>query len=153
MSPEERCAAHWTAWEGTETEGRLSGLPTLFLGVVGEGADVVVAEAARYEHVYVNPIAVETGGWPLVRRIADLVPITTLALTPALYERAPDDLFARCHVVLVLDLPRRMKPTDEVRLDLGPYHVMTAPAWAFLETVPAQYDADRGVVARRGVRR
>jgi hypothetical protein len=153
MSDSPAIAPH-AAWTGVEVEGRLTGTPTLFVGrldgVAHCRAIEALVESHAIGHVYLNPQSFEHIGWGLARALVRSVPIVTLALDRALYNALPDDLFKACHIVLIVPVDRRPKPTDEIRLDLGPYHVMTGPAWAFLETEPERYADDRAVIERPG---
>jgi hypothetical protein len=134
-------------WTGIECEGRLEGIPTLF---VRDEACLTDEQWDARPHVYFNPPTTPTRerirvqyllaeeGLERGKLVSVVVPLDALA-------GLPNRLLREAH--LVIDLPpasslHLVKPTDELRfgLDTSP---RLAPLRVFAETPSDGYDGDQ----------
>ena len=135
--------ADWAVWEGVEVEGRLYGVPTLFVGNEAQPEQVKRWMLSTYSHVYINPGFWLAHGWEMIRHLLDTHVVTVCVSLEHLVD-VPDDVMQRAHIMATVTLPdTRVKNTDTLRLELGEFRVACTPFHAFAETTPLHYDGDR----------
>lgn len=136
----------WKMWRGVEVEGRLAGVPTLFMDAGVYLPDALLEE--RVHHYYLTAGCVEESGWEAVIILCRQVeqPVT-LEVTPRQLGDMPAYLSERCHIMLSLDVPQmsRLKDTDTVKLVMGAYDVFCITPEQMVHTVPSDYLGDERI--------
>lgn len=109
--------------EGLEVEGRLSGVPSLFVQPAAPVERLIPILGGRPDlaHVYFCPRADVAEQVRLARSALRIRSLVTVAVGPTDFGALPSDIRESCHIQLILDVPaaRYLKQGDEVRLDVG----------------------------------
>ena len=134
-----------TLFVGIEAEGRLRGVPTLYVSDV-EPIEPDDVRSVNARHVWFNPEHIAACGYDSARTFLSAGWIVTLNLTPDQFEYAPKGVLSGCHIVLAIPVPgvpiHRLGPDDEIRLDIGHLHSFTIRAGTLVEARREDYDAD-----------
>ena len=137
--------SNWLVWYGTEVEGRLHGVPTLFVRNLPDGMRDVLR---NWSHVWLCREYVEQHGYDLAENLSAAGVLVSIELTLEMLAAVPDSVRARCHMVVALAAPNvgLLKATDTVRLDAAPYDIYTATVGTLQHTVPTDYNNDTRIV-------
>lgn len=137
--------SNWSVWYGTEVEGRLRGVPTLFVRDLPEGMKDV---PRNWSHVWLCREYIERHGFDLAETLSAVDIMVSIELTLEMLPSVPDAVRERCHLVVALPAPGvgLLKATDTVRLDAAPYDIYTATVGALQHTVPGDYGDDNRIV-------
>jgi hypothetical protein len=140
--------SQWHISTGPEVEGRLDGVPTLFINDPATRTEAVNAIAGdpAYRHVYIAPGHLQREGDWTARYALGAGRLVTLALPVAMVPDLRDDLRRRCHLQVLLDSPfplSRLKPGDELRWLDAPLSTVSFMVGQGLRSHPSQYLADR----------
>lgn len=144
----------WAIWEGPEIEGRLFGVPTLFIRHECNHPDQFgwLLEESPHVHIYFLMEFIQEYGYEAIVRALKAGKLVTIGLNQEMLQTAPEPILLNlsCHVQLIIEAPAlmRLKSTDSIRFDAGPYHVYAAPLHTFLETRPDAYAIDTPVAFR-----
>jgi len=130
-------------WYGAEVEGRLQGLPTLFI----RNCRVVenLPEDWNYCHIYLTQefvsLATEAQ-WDAVRRNSKH--FLTIEVLPSNTSNVPLDLFNSSHILLRLSVAEvaRLKDTDTIVIDKAPYDCYSVTKCNMSRTKPQDYAGD-----------
>lgn len=129
-------------WRGKEVEGRLKGLPTLFINDITE-----LKGELKEPHIYLCRRAVGQlikSDNPL--KILNLCKnaIITLEVSFEQLELLPAMLRIHCHILLAIEEPlfNLLKPDDEVKFIVGDYHLYSTTKEQMVETKPEDYKND-----------
>lgn len=139
--PSEGVRTHWT---GDEVEGRLKGVPTLFLSKLCVPALDVV-----HPHVFLcptiiqdcDPVEVEKYAVSLLSKSIQV----TLAVKPKDLPRVTPYLRVSAHIMVDIDLHGAtwLKPTDSVKVETDFYTTLTATVGDMIPTTPKDYANDK----------
>lgn len=148
MSDDDR--AKWQAWTGADVEGRLAGIPTLFLAAPTIAVDHVrhiTVVKAWCGHILWGTSYLKRFGWDLLQQqLHEGHQYHTVEVTPELLDEAPDEVAQQCHIMLRLPAPScwwRLKPTDTVRFDFDHLSVACVGVRHFDRHWPEEYEHDR----------
>ena len=130
------------SWTGVEVEGRLKGLPTLFLRKLG------APDPLRLPHVFLLPelIAdtdqIEVAEFVVAASAAGVA--VTVAVFPADYCALLPVVLTKAHIMLDIRLPEgiRLKPTDSVKVQWAPFDVAVATVETMHHATPVEYARD-----------
>lgn len=138
----------WNTWVGVEVEGRLRGVPTLFIRHLAENVDVDEI-AAQYGHVWLCKEYIAQQGYALAFDLSQAGVLVSIEVTPDLLPNLPAAVLALCHIVLAVPVSgaamAALKPTDTVRLDAAPADCWAITAGQLLRTAPRDYKGDRRI--------
>jgi hypothetical protein len=143
-------------WFGTEVEGRLRGVPTMYVGALNYALRPSDVTDTGLTHIWFNPEYLGIQGFGSPKDFLDDGWLVTVNLTPAQFDLPSGRLFAkenashpRLHIVLAIRLPDPdrakqlfLSDDDEVRLDLGSGHVLCARLRDFVPSNPSEYSND-----------
>lgn len=138
----------WNVWTGVEVEGRLVGMPTLFIRDIPPGVDIAPALAA-YRHVWLCEEYVRKHGYALAEELSKAGVLVSIELREDMLNDVPFYVQRTCHLVLaVLVSPETatvLKPTDTVRLDADVADVYTMTFGQVQHTTPDDYRYDQRI--------
>jgi len=105
-------------WHGIECEGRLVGVPTLF---VRNEATVPAAALAPFAHIYLNPPdpvspAALAAQWALAETLLAQAKLVTVVVALADLDAVPDVVLRYGHLVIDVPLRVRLALDHELRL-------------------------------------
>ncbi len=114
--------ADWKAWTGPEIEGRLHGLPTLFIRDLSV-FDNYDLDKIRESHVLIGPCWDKPGmRQSIIDLLLDAGKIVTLEVTPAQMKKLPDRWLGKINIIYDINVPeivegvKLLNPGDTIRL-------------------------------------
>jgi len=126
-------------WYGPELEGRLVGVPTVFI------RSMLPPDVAAYAHWYFPWEATRDQRWDWMRQgLARPGGLITVEVYPEQWPSVPADIRRQAHMQLRLPcaVAAQLKSTDTVCLELAPYTTWCVTPAQCLATGPADYGID-----------
>lgn len=125
--------------QGIEVEGRLSGIPTLF--VHNE-----IINPDTYPHLYFNPDYIEQNNYESIIQYLNEGKLVTVCVTPEMLKDVPDLVLRQAHIVVAIScndkLEKYLKPNDEIRLDYSYQKCSLTQFNCFTHNHPEDYKND-----------